>query len=252
MDRNAFSYLIKHELKRRRPTRVCRKWVAAYAAIAAVILISAYAFLHVQITFKPEVLLFIIYVFPYFAFMQAYMMVSKEFKEGTHGWWLTLPYSRGVLLRSKYVAALIRIIQYGLLAFAATWVITIFTQIVQGNLSADSLYQFTITESKTYLAMFILVPFMIGFGLFGSILRGTQWRPLLPLVWVTYGLSANAISWIPALVLNDDGNSPIELMQMPVSGTMWLLFIGSLAVSCALGGIFLWAAVKLMNRQLIQ
>ncbi|MFD0615982.1 ABC transporter permease subunit [Paenibacillus sp. GCM10027629] len=252
MDRNAFSYLIKHELMRRKPTRVCRKWVSIYAAIVSIAIICAYAFLHVQIAFKPEALLFIIYVFPYFAFMQAYMMVSREFKEGTHGWWLTLPYSRGMLLRSKYVAALIRIIQYGLIAFAATWVITILIQMVQGNLSVDSLSQFTTLESKTYLAMFTLVPFMIGFGLFGSILRGTQWRPLLPLVWVIYGLSANAMSWIPAVVLNDDGNSFFTFMQMPITEAEGLLFVAFLALSFLLGGVFLWAAVKLMNRQLIQ
>ncbi|WP_152395536.1 ABC transporter permease [Paenibacillus guangzhouensis] len=252
MNRNALSYLIKHELMRRRPTRMCRKWISIYAAIVAIILIGAYAFLHVQITFKPEVLLFIIYVFPYFAFMQAYMMVSREFKDGTHGWWLTLPYSRGVLLRSKYVAALIRIVQYGLLAFAATWAISVLSQMVQGNLSADSIFQFTTLEFKAYLAMFTLVPFMIGFGLFGSILRGTQWKPLLPLVWVIYGLSANAMSWIPAVVLNDDGHSFFTFMQMPITQAEGLMFVAFLALSFLAGGVFLWAAVKLMNRQLIQ
>jgi len=250
MDRNALSYLIKHELMRRKPTRVCRKWILLYAAVIAVGLVIAYVFLHVQIAFKPDALLFVIFVFPYLAFMQAYMMVTKEWKDGTHGWWLTLPYSRSVLLRSKYASAFIRVIQYGLIAFAATWLIAMLVHIIQGNISADTLFQFTMTETKTYLSMLILVPFMIGFGLFGSVLRVTPWKPLMPFVWMIYGLSANSISWVPAVILNNDGNSYFKFMQMPATGNIWLLFIGSLAVSCILGGIFLWAAVKLMNRQL--
>ena len=53
-------------------------------------------------------------------------LLNKEWKEGTTGWWLALPYTRVLLLSAKCVASFWRVLKVYAIFFAATQIMTLF------------------------------------------------------------------------------------------------------------------------------
>lgn len=249
MNSNAFTYLIKHEFKIRNRNCRNRKWVGIYGLAIAAIIAIAYGFLHATIIFQPTTLLFFIFIIPYASFMRTLITVSKEWKDGTYGWWLTLPYSRGTLLRAKYFACGLWMVILGLIALAVTVVVGICTLWIQGNLEADEVLKFLQSVGIAYLFIYATVPFMLGFGIFGSIVRHSSWKPAMPLIWVCYGLSGNVLGWVPALMKGEDFNFT-NLYQMTGDGVTWMWFVVTLAGSCILGALMVWIASNIMKKQL--
>ncbi|OPA76137.1 hypothetical protein BVG16_18145 [Paenibacillus selenitireducens] len=250
MNRNALTYLIKHEFKFRRRNCRNRKWYGIYGLAVAALIAFAYNFLHATIIFQPTTLLFAVFIFPYAGFMRAMMTVSKEWKDGTYGWWLTLPYSRGTLLRAKYIASAMWMVIYGLIALAITAVVGILTMWIQAPLEADAIFEFLKLIGLAYLFMYSIMPFIMGFGIFGSIVRYSKWKPAMPLIWVSYGLSANLLSFVPALMSGEDNFDYTNMYQITGNSMTWLWLAVMLICSLIVGNLMVWIASNIMKKQL--
>ncbi|MGZ9585539.1 ABC-2 transporter permease [Paenibacillus marinisediminis] len=249
MNSSTLTYLIKHEFKFRKRNCRNRKWIGFYGVAIAALIAIAYGFLHATIVFQPTTLLFFVFVFPYAGFMRAMMTVSKEWKDGTYGWWLTLPYSRGTLLRAKYIASGMWMVILGLSTLAVTVVVGICIMWIQGHLEADALSEFLSSVAIAYLFIYSTLPLMLGFGIFASIVRHSNWKPAMPLIWVCYGFSGNLLSWVPVLIIGDNFDFT-NLHQMIGDSMTWLWLVVMLATSCLIGALMMWIASKLMKKQL--
>ncbi|MCY9515800.1 ABC transporter permease [Paenibacillus apiarius] len=247
MDTNALLYLVKDELKRRKSKKDHAKWRLFYLAAGIVLLLTVTAFFANKV--KPMGFMFITFGLPYMSFMLAYSLVKKEWKNGTLGWWLSLPYSRSTLILSKYAASLCVVF----LIFTAAWLITLFfyvyATIWQGSFEVAGLLSFMSGSSVWYLFVLAVIPFMNAFGLFTSIAGQSRLKPLTPLLWMIYGLSGNAIFWLPQTTNRGEfWNTHIENGSIPFGPYEFAITV---PVSIGLGAILLYCSAIMLKKQVV-
>ncbi|EPZ44150.1 MULTISPECIES: ABC transporter permease subunit [Alicyclobacillus] len=166
--------------------RMSRPWRIAYAiAIALVIVgLTTYGSLvsHTHISTAWYVALSL----PWIAFGTSIASVKHEWKNGTVGWWLSLPTSRLQLLTSKFVAVLLRVVLIGCGLYCVIGVLGLYTMGLQGQFHTDSAGQFLLTGAQWVLLAMAAAPFASAFGMLFPIARSSKARPAMPLIWIIF------------------------------------------------------------------
>lgn len=117
---------------------------------------------------------------------------SKEWQEGTTGWWLTLPYSRTLLLCAKIVASFWRVLKMYAIFFGSALVMMIFYNLML----PDFLYHpqlLNLFRGYAIVLAWLLVmsPLSILIGSLTLIIAKSYWAPAYYLSWIGLGLLAN-------------------------------------------------------------
>ncbi|MFD1676971.1 ABC transporter permease subunit [Alicyclobacillus fodiniaquatilis] len=189
---SVFWALVKHDLRRRKRRNVARSktWVVLYGTVIAalVVIVATYVSLSGQRVDLTDAWVFT-YVLPFMSFGLTIGLLVHEWKDGTAGWWLSLPMSRLRLVTSKFVAALIRMILLVAAVYCATGLLILYTMVLEGNFNAHTAGQFLLTGLK-YDGLFLCVcPFIAAFGVLIGVLTESRAKPIMPLIWLVFGCS---------------------------------------------------------------
>ncbi len=117
---------------------------------------------------------------------------SKEWQEGTTGWWLTLPYSRSILLSAKIVASFWRVLKMYAIFFVSTLVMTLFYNFILPDfLFHPQLLDLFQGYANVLAWLLVMSPFSILLGSLIVIIAKSYWAPAHSLSWIGLGLLAN-------------------------------------------------------------
>lgn len=187
---NKLIHLIKQDLKRsgRRKHRIPKQWWLIYLAVIFLfaVIVATYTALHGTINLKT--IWYFTFFVPFAVFGITIGVTLNEWKGGTVGWWLSLPYPRLTLVFSKFCAGLIR----GLLLILAIYVIValfgLYILLLNGHFQASEGYiSFLLTGWQWFAFLVCLSPFMASFGLLYSVFRESKARNILPIFWFGWG-----------------------------------------------------------------
>ncbi len=190
-NQNMFWSLVRHNLKgnrRNRPWHI-KPWRTVYIVFVLLILVvvSTYAGLYLKDPIDLSVVWFFTFGLPFMAFGKATSLIVYEWRNGTVGWWLSLPMSRISLITAKYVAALLRTMQFFILSFFLIAFLGLYTMFLKGSFSAQASTAFLMTGLKWYGLLICLCPITGAFGVLLGVLRESRIRPALPLIWGAIG-----------------------------------------------------------------
>ncbi|WP_018131393.1 ABC transporter permease subunit [Effusibacillus pohliae] len=254
---SVFGALVQNSLKLRkhRPERWRYAW-RAYLALAIVLGLGWYtwALLHGNVT-SP----FFFWYLPalvFVGFWTGYSQIKREWRGGTAGWWLSLPYPRHWLLGAKLVAAGIRYLLVLVIGYVSTLILFFEGIWLQPNVWNGQMLLFTaVTLVKLLLFLLLGGPFFLTFGLALGVLQQTSWKVISPLFWLLYIAVANVLMWKTFSSLNLDVNKADRSgFWMFVSGLVpqlhdiVTLSILMLLASLVLGGLLFWFATRLLER----
>ena len=114
----------------------------------------------------------------------AIQQVSQEFRNGTSGWWLSLPYSRLTLVLAKTGR------EYGsshsviAIAFGLAIIWGFYATILAHLSLSHDFMMFAFSGLKWFITIIAFIPFVTGFGTMMAVIAKTKARPILPLLWV--------------------------------------------------------------------
>lgn len=246
-----FGYLVKHDIYRWRDKKKSSLWVRFYMGLVLLIILAAVVVLGVLGHFLPLSLLFVTYGLPYMTFMLAYNGINQEWKNGTVGWWLTLPYSRGKLVSAKFTTAMIN----SLLIYATTFVVISLLMLLGlaagGTLDAGQIGNLLITELLWFGFSCSLIPFMSAFGLMTGTLMVSRLKPVTPLLWVGFGLSGNMLTWFTGFFTDKTYFEQME--RLGNEGVFfpypnWIAV--ALPVSLLISALFVWISGRVVDKHL--
>ena len=155
-----------------------------YLGAALLLIVFIYTFVILKGDMQPENLLWVI---PWIAFAGFGMTFGVIYRElGKHaGWWLSLPYSRQLLVGAKWAAMFLRFGRIILFAFLATLLLSCEACLVKPNLfHPQSVLDMLRAGSILYAALLFLFPLIIIIAIYMSILQNSRIKALGPLFWV--------------------------------------------------------------------
>lgn len=245
MNTSTFLFLVKDEFRRRNSAKHSNKWWMFYVAAGILIgLIFAAVFAD---NLDPYGVMFMSFGFPYITFIIAFSIVIREWKNGTAGWWLTLPYPRRSLILSKYAASICTAVIMHVIFWVGAQLFVAYALILQGNFDFHSLAAFMKTSAIWYGVIMMVIPFMTAFGTLTGVVSRSRLKPLTPMLWIIYGLSGNSLFWVlesPHLNKLQLTQNPNEIFTVQSHEFGWI----ALAI-ILLSGILISAATVLMNKQ---
>jgi ABC-2 type transport system permease protein len=235
-----------HGGKRREPW-LQKPWRAVYFTTLFLIFVAAstYAGLTVTSSLDLDFVWFFTFGLPFAAFGNAIAQIVHEWKNGTVGWWLSLPYSRLQLIMAKFVATLIRTIIFFACFYAVISILGVYTIALHGPFSLGIAARFLVSGLKWFGLLLCVCPFAAAFGIFFGVLRESRAKPLLPLFWAAVGL----LWWL----LTVRGSA---LLKFKLVNGHWVFFHYSsmmlypFAASLVIAYVLLYFAAYLLNRQL--
>lgn len=124
-------------------------------------------------------------------YVTASYLLNKEWQERTTGWWLTLPYSRSLLLSAKCVASFWRVLKIYAILFATTLIMMSLYNSMLPNFLRDQQPQFLDLLqacAKDLSWLLIISPFSILLGALMVIMARSHWLPATSLFWAGFGL----------------------------------------------------------------
>ena len=141
------------------------------------------------LSFVPVFLLFA-------AFILASSQISREWREQTISWWLTVPCSRSELLASKLLGALILLTKIAGISIVATALITLGWILVKPDIwTMPAISTAALMASKLYMLTIIVSPLALALGMFFAVLMRSRFKFLAPLiiafVGAAFGVGAN-------------------------------------------------------------
>jgi ABC-2 type transport system permease protein len=188
---NVFISLIKHELKRRgnikkNRRKLSRGWRLTYAAffLLLALVFTTYGALNGHIHLEGT--WYFTWGLPFMIFGISINRVNREWQNETIGWWLSLPYSRGTLITTKFVASLLMSLMF---CFAIYFLVTLFglyMMLLNGNFIGNLTGIFLLPGLKWFLLLIALSPFAASFGTFMGTLSHTKARPAMVLLWILF------------------------------------------------------------------
>ncbi len=199
MSLQAFIHLLKHEFRWGRNDKADNSgnWWIAYVAAVAVAGFVLYTWAVVEGKFKPQYLWNFVLGLPFAIFMLGFNMILREWKNGTNGWWLSLPYPRLSLLLAKYAAVILQSFILITAALAGCMLFSVYASVLKAEtFGQEFLFRLFQGELVWYGLILIYSPFMAAFGLLTGTVTQSRWRPLAPLMWLGFGISGNALWWI--------------------------------------------------------
>ncbi|MCL6597820.1 MAG: ABC transporter permease [Alicyclobacillus macrosporangiidus] len=185
-----FWALVRHDFKRRRAGRLraYRAWVLAYLAAVCVIFIALATYVGRIGDFDPRPVWYTTFGLPFMCFGLGIGWTVNEWKNGTAGWWLTLPAPRTRLIASKFTAVLLRTLFIYAMVFLGITVFGLYTMAVGGHLTAQAASDFLGVGMRWYSLLLAITPLPCAFGVFHGTLTQTRLKPAIPLVWMAFGL----------------------------------------------------------------
>ena len=194
--RGSFAYLVKQDALRWKRSGTTKTWFWTYVALIAIAVVGIITVWSLKGRFDPLVLLFCTFGFPYMTFMFAYTMLHREWKNGTYGWWLTLPYPRLWLVAAKYLSALLQVLLFYAVCYVVTLLLTLYGKGLDGSLQPDRFFGFAKMTSLWYGLLIAYAPFMLAFGLLSGTVAQSRWKPLMPIMWLGFAVSGNMVLWL--------------------------------------------------------
>lgn len=236
METGTLRFLLRQELfwGPRSLKRNGQRWMWFYLGVI-VVLLGAVA--TVFRGFDPIYLAYSTFGLPYLAAMLMFSQLVREWKRGTIGWWLTLPYRRSRLLGAKYMASLVYLIGIILALYAGILLLAVYVTAIRGTGIAPILHLFRVYGVLTLLLTGVGPLFISLGGLIGAISR-SRLKPLQILMWGVFGIGGNSLGWMTNIYT---ARHPLHpwLLNVPLWSTwaipaMWvgaiLLFVASAAV----------------------
>lgn len=185
-----FWALVKHDLKgqKNRKVQLSRQWRLAYAVGIALVIVIATTYAAVQTHINLMDVWLFSFVLAFMTFGVATRMIVNEWKNGTSGWWLTLPVSRAHLVGAKFTASFIRSVGNIAIVYVCVGLLGMYTMLLQGQWSSHVVTAFLVSGLKWDALLVLVIPLVIACGILFGALRESRLKPALPLLWVTYGL----------------------------------------------------------------
>jgi len=190
---SVFLALVKNDLgvakNRKKHNSFWRKLYMALALVCGVVLYTVLLFYENVtpdfIRIAPTFL-----IFAYFA--STLGLVKREWQGNTVGWWLSLPYSRRLLLGAKLTAGFIRLLQ----GTVTVLVISVLLWLEGMILRPDIWNHYSMPETfmemgRMYAVMLSVSPLMMIFGMLIFTVRYSRFSPATPLCWIMYSLSVS-------------------------------------------------------------
>lgn len=242
MSDGTFLYLVQHEGQSSVRKFLKTKWFWIYAGAVLLLAAAALTVWGGAAQFQARYLFSFTFILPYFTAMLAFRTLLREWKNGTVGWWITLPYPRARLLSAKLVAAFLQALALYAAYFAFITLLILYNAGIHG-LGASSLSDLWVTESIFIVMLLGIAPFMLTLGLLLGAVTQSNWSPATPLLWMVFGLSGNALSWLTGAVFSQQpGTAAFD--AVPRWGYAMLPVYWAAAALCFLG------AVRVLSRHL--
>lgn len=124
-------------------------------------------------------------------YVNASYLLNKEWQEGTTGWWLTLPYSKNLLLSAKCVASFWRVLKIYAIFFVTTQIMMLLYNSMLPNFLRDQqpqLLDLLQACAKDLSWLLIISPFSIMLGGLMIIMARSHWLPSATAFWAGFGL----------------------------------------------------------------
>ncbi|AQR79509.1 ABC transporter permease subunit [Paenibacillus larvae] len=249
MDTKVWLFLTKDELTRKNLFKSTKKWRLVYGFIGILLLIAILTYLNANIDLRPEGYMYATFALPYLFFMRSFILLKQEWKNGTIGWWLALPYSRSTLLAAKFTTGIIRILVVLLIAWTGIQAIYLYTMLFQ-DLTLQDWFHFVQLSAECFLLLLIYAPFMSAFGVLTGVITFSRLKPVVPLLWIVYGISGNALFFLVHLTSENDKPWGDVIQKFNSSGTSGIIVAGFAVGSILLAWILLALSTSVMNRKL--
>jgi ABC-2 type transport system permease protein len=242
MNESAFRYLLRHEFRLELRKFFQKKWMGRYGGVILLLLAAALTVWGDRGGFRTEYLLFLTYMLPYLTFMISFRMLLREWKIGTVGWWITLPYSRTKLLTAKFAAAGLQTLMIYVLFFVGMSLLALYSAAIHG-LGTAPLRGLFAGEAIFAAILLGLAPFMLALGLLTAAIAHSRWVALTPLLWILFGLSGNVLTWLAGITLSDQ---PDAWVSAVLPG--WIL--AAIPAVWALAALVLAGTIRIVSRHL--
>jgi hypothetical protein len=183
---NTFTELVYKDVRLRSAKNIGKSsWVKIYAlaAVLLVFILNTYALI------KGKSYPWFLYGFPMtiliIAYFTSFGIIRGEWRQDSHIYWLSLPYPREYLMRAKFSASFVRMLQViaiFIAAFAAVW--------VEGMILCPSIWNiqslmiFLKNAGISFIWVAVLSPAIIAAGMMMGVLSESKLRPITPLLWI--------------------------------------------------------------------
>lgn len=195
-----FWSLVKHEARwrmgRRKRNTFFHRWDwLIYIVLLILVGIVSITFLASSRVIDPQKMYYLFTMYPIVLFILAFGQFSNEWRKQTFGWWLSLPYSRQVLMNAKFVAVLWKgfVILIGLLI--ATILIFYYLLFIDVRMQPIEPSLFLLSGCKWFVFLLCSNPLVISVGLLFSVLWHSIYRTATLIVWVLFWLLYTILSF---------------------------------------------------------
>jgi ABC-2 type transport system permease protein len=201
MTSNPFWKLVRHEFlnfgNRRKMERkkIKGKWWAAYVAIMIIIGFVVFTIASGKQGFHLENIWYFSLGLPYVIFFMGHGLVKKEWDNETQGWWLTLPFSRQILVGTKFLGSLFQtwLILIGVYILAVIY--AVYLTILQNAITTQELYEFLTVGFNWIFILVCVSPIVVSLGMTVGVIPYTIFRPIVPVLWFLFMFMGSFLYW---------------------------------------------------------
>lgn len=230
--------------------RITRKhryfWI--YAVAAAMIWLFQYALtLSGSSTFTIDPRFAVFVIVPAF-FILSGSVAGREWRDGTAGWWLSLPHSRAKLILAKAAASFVRKLMF-LPVFAAVLALLFLGLLIMRPelVTAEVTSAYAVQSLQLLALALVFSPAAVASGILFRIVPRSKWKIATPLVWS--GVPTALFYLIVPFVSHGSGSPALMDMICRIwsNGPGWFLLF--LLAQCAFAAVMLLLSVYLLARK---
>lgn len=247
MSSEAFTYLLKQEIKWNRDRSKKSWWPMLYALVGLIAGLILFTFAIRSGNFKLQYMWFFTYAFPFVTMGTAYGMIAKEWKNRMYSWWLSLPYSRERLVMTKFLAAWIQTIMILAGSFAFIVLFSLYAVLVGETYTMDLIIEQLLSGLPWLFAFITFYPLIGAFSFMTFISSHTKFSAITPLLWVILIVSINGFFWLVNPLNNVDVLTGDGMFRVDFSFYTWLAML----LSWVLAGGILKIVVRWLKKELI-
>jgi hypothetical protein len=238
---NAFWALVKNDTNLvTKFTSKFRKWFLVYFIGAILIGLIQYTIFLINTKVFAFQITNIFPVFIIIFILISGQIISKEKRQDTIGWWLTLPYSRKMLLGTKITASFIRFLKYMAAMLITITVLFLEAYIIRPDLlPGEAILKYLIELIQLLFILLAFSPFAVLFGIIIRLLGLSKWRPAVPLFWISIpagftlvmsiifgeNASVEAVDLVKLLISNGKQFSIIMLLEVLLVTVLYFLSV---------------------------
>lgn len=188
--------LIKHEHGQtsNNKTTISWKWIAVYVMVIFIALVIILSLTEIHRKFNPQYIWYIFWALPFVALSFGIYSVHREWSQNTWSIWLSLPYSRLMLLAAKSIDSLFRTVRIFLLAYMGIALCYTIYLLFHPTLGYSDWLEFFLSGLKWIIPLLIMIPVAITFGIMVYSFSKTTWQPLVTLIWMLAWISWGFLS----------------------------------------------------------